>query len=106
MTRTLRCALLPVLAVCFAGCQKVETAPAAPLKPEMTVKAGELLQTFSGNAVAAEAKYKGKVLAVKGKFGSAQKAPLYGFAVQLLPEEAGDVNTSNVLCMILESAKD
>jgi hypothetical protein len=106
MIRFLGRVLLPALVVCVAGCQKVETAPPAPLKPEMKVKADELLKAFSGNAVAAEAKYKGKVLAVSGKFGSAQKAPIYGFAVQLIPDDAPDVNTSNVLCMILESAKD
>lgn len=106
MIRVLPGATLVALIVSVVGCKKVETAPPAPLKPEMKVKAADLLKDFSGNAVAAEAKYKGKVLQVSGKFGSAQKAPLYGFAVQLLPEDAPDVNMSNVLCIISESAKD
>ena len=106
----MRCQILRVtclaISLSLVGCgAKTETKPAAPAAVEAKVKAGDLLKAFSGNAVAAEAKYKGKAIQVSGKFGSAQKAPLYGFAVQLLPDDAGDVATSNVLCLILESAK-
>ena len=79
--------------------------PAAPAAPAATVKAGDLLQEYASNAVAADAKYKGKVLRVTGKFGSAAKAPLMGYAVQVLPEDAGDVNLTGVECFIVESAE-
>lgn len=71
-----------------------------------TVKAGDLLKEYGTNAVAADAKYKGKLIQVSGKFGSAQKAPLLGYVVQLLPEDAPDVNVSFVQCFIVESAQE
>jgi len=64
-----------------------------------------LLTEYGTNAVGADAKYKGKLLRVTGKFGAAQKAPLLGYSVQLLPEESGDVNLSGVECFIVESAQ-
>jgi tRNA_anti-like len=99
-------AALLVVAVSLLGCQ-TSTGPtgAAPAAPAATVKAGALLQEYAANAVAADAKYKGKPLRVSGKFGSAQKVPLMGYAVELLPEDAGDVNLSGVQCFILESAE-
>jgi hypothetical protein len=91
----------------MAGCGKTPApAPAAPVAPAAKVKAGDLLAEYGANAVAADMKYKGKVIQVSGKFGSAQKAPLYGYAVQLLPEDAGDATTSSVLCIIVEAAKE
>ena len=99
---------VPLLALTLGplACQSHTPAPpAAPVAPAATVKAGDLLKEYGSNAVAADAKYKGKVLQVSGKFGSAQKAPLLGYAVQLLPEDAGDVNLSDVQCFIVESAE-
>ncbi len=97
---------IPFFAVGFAliGCQTKEQ-KAPPSGTALSVKAGELLTEYGTNAIAADNKYKGKLLRVTGKFGSAQKVPLMGFAVQLLPEDAGDVNLSGVQCIILESAQ-
>jgi hypothetical protein len=71
----------------------------------IAVKAGAILGEYAANAVAADAKYKGNVIQVSGKFGSAQKAPLLGYAVQVLPDEAGDLTLSGVQCFILQSAE-
>ncbi len=106
MTRLGCTATLLGLTFFLLGCgghKTVNTAPAPA--PAVTVKAGDLLAEYGANAVAADAKYKGKVLQVSGKFGTAQKAPLMGYAVQVLPEDAGDVNMSGVECFIVESAQ-
>lgn len=98
--------LAALVALGLVGCRTHATpTPAAPAAPPVKVKAGDLLKEYGTNAVAADAKYKGKVIQVSGKFGSAQKAPLLGYAVQLLPEDAGDVNLSGVQCFIVESAQ-
>jgi hypothetical protein len=86
------------------GCGN-RTEPTAAGTADVTIKAGDLLKEYSTNAVAADGKYKGKVLKVSGKFGSAQNAPLLGYVVQLLPEEAADVNLTEVQCFIVESAQ-
>jgi hypothetical protein len=101
----LRAALLAVT-LALLGCgPRTGPTPAPPAAPAFTVKAGDMLKEYGANAVAADAKYKGKVVQVSGKFGSAQKAPLLGYAVQVLPEDAGDLNLSGVQCFILESAE-
>ena len=92
--------LLPSL-----GCQSGsgnKTPP--PSGPAISVTAGEMLKEYGANAVAADAKYKGKLVRVTGKFGTAQKAPLLGYAVQVLPEDAGDVNLSGIECFVVEAA--
>jgi hypothetical protein len=98
---------LALLLGAAAGCNK--SPPAKPVDtgaPAVAVKAGELLKDYTSNAVAADGKYKGKTIEVSGKFGSAQKAPLYGYAIQLLPEDGGsDSGLSNVLCIILPEAE-
>jgi hypothetical protein len=96
------CALVLPLIGCPSGSG---TKAPPPSGPATAVKAGDLLREYATNAVAADTKYKGKVLEVTGKFGTAQKAPLLGYAVQLLPEDAGDVNLSGVECFIVESAQ-
>jgi hypothetical protein len=107
MMRLVCLAALFAFATTLVGCKTKTPPPAPPPAPAVTVKAGELLKEYSTNAVAADGKYKGKVLAVSGKFNSAQApVPLMGVAVQLLPEDAGDVNASYVQCFILDSAKD
>jgi hypothetical protein len=93
-----------VLVLSLASCTTKE-AKAPPSGPAVAVKAGDLLQEYGTNAVAADGKYKGKLLRVTGKFGSAAKVPFGGYAVQLLPEDAGDVNLSGVECFIVESAQ-
>ena len=106
MTRLVCLAILFALMLGLLGC-RTRTAPptGASAAPAVTAKAGELLTEYSTNAVSADAKYKGKLLQVSGKFGSAQKAPLLGYAVQLLPEDAPDVNVSAVQCFIVDSAE-
>ena len=105
MTRIISRTAVFTLALCLTGCPKSGSPAPMPSEPAMSVKAGDLLMEYGNNAVAADAKYKGKVLRVHGKFGTAQKAPLMGYAVQLLPEDAGDVNLSGVECFILDSAQ-
>ena len=52
----------------LAGCQKLPPPPPpAPVKPDASVKAGDLLQEYAANSVAADAKYKDKNLQVTGK---------------------------------------
>jgi hypothetical protein len=106
MLRLVSLAVLFTLVLGLLGC-RTRTPPAtgSSAAPAVTVKAGDLLTEYGSNAVAADGKYKGKLLQVSGKFGSAQKAPLLGYAVQLLPEDAGDVNASAVQCFIVESAE-
>jgi hypothetical protein len=106
MTRLLCGAALSALALGLAGC-KTQKPPKAstPEAPAAVVKAGDLLNEYGTNAVAADGKYKGKVLQVSGKFSSAQKAPLMGYAVQLVPEDAGDLNASMVQCFIVDEAQ-
>ncbi len=102
--------LLPVTVLAFTlnfvGCApKTETKPAAPAKVEAKVKAGDLLKAYSSNVIAADDKYKGKVIQVSGKFGAVQNAPLYGPTIQLLSDDAGDISTSNILCVITSEAR-
>src|SRR5262249_13511450 len=106
MMRLVSLATLFALCLGLVGC-RTRTAPVAgpPAAPAATVKAGDLLKEYGTNAVAADAKYKGKLVQVSGKFGAAQKAPLLGYAVQLLPEDAADVTLSSVQCFIVESAE-
>ena len=59
----------------------------------------------AANAVAADTKYKGKFVQVTGKFGTAQKAPLLGYAVQVLPEDSDGVELTGVECFVVESAQ-
>src|SRR5262249_17257449 len=105
MKRLVSLAILFTLSFGLLGCRS-RSAPSGgpPPVPTAHVKAGDLLKEYSTNAVAADAKYKGKLVQVSGKFGSAQKAPLLGYAVQLLPEDAADVNLSSVQSFIVESA--
>jgi hypothetical protein len=106
MIRLVSLATLFALILGLLGC-RTRTAPTAgsSAAPVATVKAGDLLKEYGTNAVAADTKYKGKLVKVSGKFGSAQKAPLLGYAVQLLPEDSPDVNVSAVQCFIVESAE-
>jgi hypothetical protein len=107
MLRLVPRAAFLALALGLLGCggrTPVNTAP--PPAATTTVKAGDLLKEYGANAVAADLKYKGKPLQVSGKFGTAQKAPLLGYAVQVLPEDAEDLNLSGVECFILESEKE
>jgi hypothetical protein len=95
-----------VLAFPIIGCQTgTANKPAPPSGPAIVVSAGEMLKEYGANAVAADAKYKGKLVRVTGKFGSAQKAPLLGYAVQVLPEDAPEVNLSGIECFITEAAQ-
>lgn len=103
--------LLPVIVLALAlncvGCAKTETKPAAPAKVEAKVKAGDLIDAFTKNSVAAEGKYKGKVIQVSGKVASIQKAVLLGHDVQVVAEDAPEPVEigSGVHCFISEAAK-
>ena len=92
-------------AFALAGCPKTSSNAPPPNTTPISVKAGELLTEYGSNAVGADAKYKGKLLRVTGKFGSAQSVPLLGYAVQLLPEEGSEAGLSAVQCIIVDSAK-
>jgi len=106
MTQLVSRTALLILVLGLMGCPSSKPAKApAPTEPAMAVKAGDLLQEYGTNAVAADGKYKGKVLRVTGKFGSAQKVPFGAYAVQLLPEDASDLNLSGVQCFLVESAE-
>ena len=106
MTRLVGRLAVLALTGCLVGCPTGSGPKAPPPSgPPVSVKAGDLLTEYGTNAVAADGKYKGKVLRVIGKFGSAQKAPLMGYVVQLLPEDAGDLNLSGVQCVIVDSAQ-
>jgi len=106
MMRLVSLASLLALALGLLGCKtRTPPKPAAPTEPDATVKAGDLLKEYSTNAVAADAKYKGKLLKVPGKFNSANKAPLLGYAIQLNPEDAPEASLSYVQCFIVESAE-
>jgi hypothetical protein len=105
MARILSRVTLCAAALALAGCPNTKSNAPPPNTTPISVKAGELLTEYGTNAVGADAKYKGKLLRVTGKFGSAQSVPIYGYAVQLLPEEGGDAALSGVQCIILEEAK-
>jgi hypothetical protein len=108
MMRLACCAALFSLTLTLVGCGKkhtaVNTAPAAT--PPVVVKAGDLLKEYAANGIAADAKYKGKLVQVSGKFGATSKVPLKGWAVQVLPEDGGEEGgVANVECFLLESAQ-
>jgi hypothetical protein len=94
-----------VVAAALVGCSpKVETSPAAPAAPTATVKAGDLLKEYAANAIAADGKYKGKVIQISGKYGSVQKLPLMGYVLQLQSDDAE--GGSLVQCTIEKSAEE
>src|SRR6266849_1934698 len=98
MTRLVCRVAVFVVALGLFGCQN-KTAPApatAPAKPDAMVKAGELLEQYGTNAIAADGKYKDKIVQVTGKFSSVQKAPFIGYVVQLLPDDAPALTMSGV----------
>ena len=105
MTRIVSRVIICAAALALAGCPNTKSNAPPPNSTPIAVKAGELLTEYGTNAVGADAKYKGKLVRVTGKFGGAQSVPLYGYAVQLLPEESGDAALSGVQCFILEEAK-
>jgi hypothetical protein len=108
MTRLVCCAALSTLALTLAGCGKGHRAAPteAPPPPAAKVTAADLLKEYAANAIAADAKYKGKPLQVTGKFGHTEKVPLMGYAVQVLPEDTGgEEGTAGIQCFILESAQ-
>ena len=106
MARLLFAFTLFALALSPAGCKKQKQAkPSEPETPVASVKAGDLLNEYSSNALAADGKYKGKVIQVTGKFSSVQKMVLVGYVLQLAPEDAGDLNASMLQCVLTEDAQ-
>lgn len=105
MARLLCAFTLFAVALSPAGCKKQKQAkPSEPETPVASVKAGDLLNEYSANALAADGKYKGKVIQVTGKFSSVQKTLLV-YTLQLMPEDAGDLNASMVICTLTEEGQ-
>lgn len=97
---SLRCFAL-IGFIFIAGCTPPKTEPAPPpTGQEMQVKAGDLIKDYQSNALAADNKYKGKRMTISGKVGSVQKAPLYGYVLQLMPEDAGDFDVTSLTCIL------
>jgi hypothetical protein len=106
MKQLVCCALFLALALSPSGCRKANTgAAAAPPPPAIKVKAGDLLKEYSTNAIAADGKYKDKVIEVTGKFNSVQKAIGLGFDLQLLAEDADELNAVFVHCFLTEAGQ-
>src|SRR5437868_4799254 len=89
--------LAVLLGVC-AGC-KTEKKQTELGPPAITVKAEQLLKDYVSNVVAAEAKYKDKVIQVTGKCGGVQKALAY--VVVIYPEaDSDELAQSAVQCFM------
>lgn len=104
MFRPVSRAAVLVLALSLLGCGSKPKEPPPDTGPPVQVKATDLMKEYGSNALAADAKYKGKTCLVSGRFDSVQKAPLLGYVLQLLPEDAGDVNLNFVQCFLLDEA--
>jgi hypothetical protein len=105
MTRFVACAVLLTLTLTLLGCQKTKPpAPAAPVAPAVTVKAGDLLEEYGSNAAAADTKYKGKIIQVSGKAGQVQNLPLLGYVLTLYGDDSGDAGMTGVQAIMAESA--
>jgi hypothetical protein len=107
MKHLVRCLLLFAVILGLAGCKTRSTGAAAPpAEPPPKVKAGDLLKEYAANAVAADKKYKGKLLQVTGKFGSVTKAPLFGYSLDLVPEDAAEGSLTSIQCFLADTAED
>lgn len=82
-------------------------APTKPAVPGTKVKASELLKAYSGNVLAADTKYKGKLLRVTGKFSTSRRIPIVNhYIVQLVAEDAtNDPTFTFIQCILLKSAE-
>jgi hypothetical protein len=99
MSRVLFC--VSALIIVTAGCTPPKTEPAPPpTGQEVTIKCGDLMKEYQTNALAADGKYKGKRINVTGKVGSIRKAPLYGYVLDLLPEEGGEFTLAGIQCIL------
>src|SRR5262249_42074731 len=109
MTRLVPLAALLVLTAGLLGCRPKPppAAPAAPATPAATVKASDLLKEYGANVLSADNKYKGKLIQVSGKFKAVAKVPLTErYVLTLEPEDASDINLSEVQCLLDPSATD
>jgi hypothetical protein len=86
----------------LAACKPPDQPKAGPdpVGPQVSVKADDLLKDYQSNALAADGKYKGKRIVITGKVGSVQKAPLYGYVLQLMPFEANELSLTGVTCIL------
>src|SRR2546429_174237 len=74
--------VLGALLLCMACSRPVKSSvTVAPSKPEATVTAEELLDEYQKNEIAADQKYKGKLVQVSGKVTEVKKAPFLGYFV-------------------------
>lgn len=62
-----------IFVACFGGGQNTNTST-APTETPVGVTSAELLEAYKGNAIAADQKYKGRLLAVTGAIQSIEKA--------------------------------
>jgi hypothetical protein len=95
-----------VLLAALSGCSrpvKPPPAPEAPPTPVATLKAADLLNEYKSNELAADGKYKGKLIQVTGKFASVQKDLIGRYYVSM---EGGSDADFNVACYLSESGKD
>ena len=99
-----------VAAALAAGCGKTHksstsAAPAEPPKPVATLKAADLLGEYKTNELAADGKYKGKLIQLTGKTGSTvvQKDLIGRYYLSM---EAGSDADFNVNCYLSESGKE
>lgn len=112
MNRRIRSAAAVLVILCLAviigaGCGSAPTAAQPPKEPEppkveVSVKATDLYADYKANQVAADGKYKGKLLEITGEVDTIGKDVLDTLYVTL----KGDAYFGNVQCYFPDSAAD
>jgi hypothetical protein len=75
--------------------------PVEPLKPEATVTADEMIEEYKKNVIAADQKYKGKLVQVSGRVAEVKKAPVLGYYVALISAQS---ESFDIMCYLDDSA--
>lgn len=81
--------------------------PSGPVeapKPVATVTADEMLEEYKKNEIAADQKFKDKLVQVSGKVAEVKKAPLLGYYVALGSPQEGEM--FDIMCYLDNSAVD
>jgi hypothetical protein len=79
-----RCVVLGTLLVVAACNRPVKpSGPVEPPKPDAVVTADELLEEYAKNEIAADQKYKDKLVQISGKVTKVEKTPGLGYYVGL-----------------------
>jgi hypothetical protein len=91
--------------VLVAACNRPvkPSAPAEPAKPDAVVTADELLEQYKKNEIAADQKYKDKLVEVSGKVAEVKKAPILGYYVALGSPQEGEM--FDIMCYLDTSAE-